>query len=181
MDLPEKIEAILFLAGEPLESGKLSRVLKTDQARVEKALHELEKKLEERGLRLGVKDNAYSLVTAPEAGKLAQDFMKEELGAELSRATLETLSVIVYKGPVSRSEIDYIRGVNSSFTVRNLMVRGLAERISSKKDSRVWLYKPSFDFLKFMGIEKVEKLPGYEEFRKEMDDLKKLADNSKPA
>ena len=79
----------------------------------------------------------------------------------------------LYKNGVSRAEIDYIRGVGSSYTLRNLMVRGLVERIPDEKDSRVWLYRPSFEFLKYMGIEKLENLPQYDEFRKEIAEFVK--------
>ncbi len=167
-DLARKLEALLFVAGEPLMLEYLAKFLKEEGQRVRSALAQLEKELEERGLRLSEKDGEYALVTAPELGKFVQTFVTEEIGQELSRAALETLAVIVYKGPLARSEFDYIRGVNSGYTVRNLMVRGLVERVAHPKDSRIWLYRPSLDFLKFMGVEKLEKLPQYGEFRKEI-------------
>lgn len=167
-DLEQKLEALLFVAGEPLALDKAAKFLKEEKSRVQDALARLEKELLERGLRLAEKDGQYALVTAPELGKFVQSFVKEEISQELSRAALETLAVIVYKGPTSRSEIDYIRGVNSAWTVRNLMVRGLVERVAHPRDLRIWLYRPSFDFLKFMGVEKLEKLPQYNEFRKEI-------------
>jgi len=172
-DLEQKLEALLFVAGEPLALDKIAKFLKEEGQRVRSALAQLEKELAGRGLRLAEKDGEYALVTAPELGKLVQSFVKEEISRELSRAALETLAVIVYKGPLARSEIDYIRGVNSAWTVRNLMVRGLAERVTHPKDSRIWLYRPSFDFLKFMGLEKLEKLPQYSEFRKEIMEFMK--------
>ncbi len=180
-ELAKKIEAILFISGEPLNLERLSKILKEDKESVRSALRELEKTLAERGLRILEKDGEYALVTAPELGKLIEGYLKEELGEDLSRAMLETLAVIVYKGPLTRSEIDYVRGVNSGFTVRNLMVRGLVERVSNPKDSRSWLYRPSFEFLKFMGLEKLEKLPGWEEFRKEIEELltRRLAEEKK--
>ncbi|MDP3784507.1 MAG: SMC-Scp complex subunit ScpB [bacterium] len=170
-DLAKKLEAVLFIAGENISLERLSKIVKKDKEEVKQALEKLEVDLGERGVRLSQNGNAYMLATAPEFSGLVGDFMKEELGEDLSRATLETLAVIVYQGPLSRARIDYIRGVNSSFTVRNLMVRGLIERKTDPNDSRSWLYSPSFDFLKYMGIEKLEKLAGYDEFRKEMKEL----------
>lgn len=170
-DLVKKLEAVLFIAGENVSLERLSKIVKKDKEEVKKALEKLEENLTERGVRLSQNGNAYMLATAPEFSGLVGDFMKEELGEDLSRATLETLAVIVYKGPLSRSHIDYIRGVNSSFTVRNLMIRGLVDRKPDLRDSRSWLYSPSFEFLKYMGIEKIEKLAGYDEFRKEMEEL----------
>lgn len=171
----------MFVAGESVSLDHLSKILKEDKASVRSALQELEKALAGRGLRILEKDGEYALGSAPELGKLIAGYLKEEIGEDLSRAMLESLAVIVYKGPCTRSEIDYIRGVNSGFTVRNLMVRGLVERVSNSKDSRSWLYRPSFEFLKFMGLEKLEKLPGWEEFRKEMEGLliRQLAEEKK--
>ena len=177
-DLSQKLEALLFLSGSPMTAKRLGAFFKLNEEKIEKGLDELEEKLVNRGIRLSKKDGEYMLVTAPEEGKLLEDFAKDEIGQDLSRAMLETLAVIVYKGPISRSEIDYIRAVNSGFTLRNLMIRGLVERIPNPKDSRVWLYRPTFNFLKFAGIEKLGSLPGYEEFRKEMDTL--LKSENKP-
>jgi segregation and condensation protein B len=81
----------------------------------------------------------------------------------LTKSSLETLSIVLYKNGVSRSEIDYIRGVNSSFILRNLIVRGLIEKITDPKDSRRLLYRPTFDALSFMGITSIEQLPNYSE------------------
>lgn len=175
-DLVLKIEAVLFILGEPVSLERLSKILKKDKAEIKEALAALKSSLAERGVRLSEKGSEYLLVTAPEFGNLITDLMKEELGEELSRAALETLAIIVYKGPLSRSEIDYIRGVNSSFSVRNLMVRGLIERKPHPTDSRSWLYAPSFEFLKYAGIDEISKLPGYNEFIKEMEELKKLSE-----
>ncbi|OGF68661.1 SMC-Scp complex subunit ScpB [Candidatus Giovannonibacteria bacterium RIFCSPLOWO2_02_FULL_45_14] len=172
-DLEKKIEALLFVAGEPMSPEKLSKLLKKDKEEIKKALGTLGDNLLERGIRVSRNNNEYILITAPELSGAVEDYMKEELGEDLSRATLETLAVIVYKGSLSRAKIDYIRGVNSSFTVRNLMIRGLVERKPDPDDSRSWLYSPSFDFLKYMGIERIENLAGYEDFKKEMDELLK--------
>ena len=172
-ELCKKIEALLFVSGEPLSLEKLSKFLKEDKEEVKRAIENLDESLSERGIRVSKNNNEYMLLTAPELSGTVEDYMKEELGEDLSRATLETLAIIVYEGPLSRSQIDYIRGVNSSFTVRNLMIRGLIERKADPKDSRSWLYSPSFEFLKYMGINKIETLPGYEEFKKEIDELLK--------
>jgi segregation and condensation protein B len=172
-ELGKKVEAILFVSGEPLGIDRLSKILKKDKDEIKKSLEKLKEDLAGRGLCLSERGDSYMMVTAPETSSAVEDFMKEELGEDLSRATLETLAIIVYKGPLSRAQIDYIRGVNSSFTVRNLMIRGLVERKPDPKDSRSWFYSPTFEFLKYMGIERLEKLAGYNEFRKEMDDLLK--------
>ena len=75
--------------------------------------------------------------------------------------------IIAYKGPLARIEIDYIRGVNSAFVLRNLTMRGLVERIENPKDARSWLYRVSFEFLKYLGLRSIEELPHYMELVKE--------------
>ena len=89
---------------------------------------------------------------------------------------METLSIVLYKNGVSRSEIDYVRGVNSSFTLRALSVRGLVEKTIDAKDSRRYIYRPSFELLSFMGIKNVEELPDYGEVNKELQIIIKNED-----
>ena len=109
------------------------------------------------------KDNDITLGTAPELSDLIKNLQKEELSKDLSKASLETLSIVLYKNGVSRAEIDYIRGVNSSFTLRALSVRGLIEKTLDEKDNRRYIYKPSFELLSYMGVKSVEELPDFSE------------------
>jgi segregation and condensation protein B len=85
---------------------------------------------------------------------------------------METLSTILYYGPISRRDIDYIRGVNSTFIIRNLLVRGLIEKAENDKDQRIFMYKPTFDLLAFLGITKIEDLPDYTKIREEFEAFK---------
>ena len=163
MNLETKLEAVLFFKGEPVSRKKLAEILKVGQLEINEAIENLKQNLEGRGVVLMEKENDLMLGTAPELSKLVEDLQKEELNKELSRASLETLSIALYKGGASRSEIDYIRGVNSSFTLRALSVRGLVEKIVDPKDSRRYIYKPSFELLSFLGIKNVEELPEYKE------------------
>ena len=93
--------------------------------------------------------------------------MKSEFNEELSRAAVETAAIIAYQGPLTRVDIEYVRGVNSSFILRSLMMRGLIERVENPKDARSYLYRISFDFLKHLGVVRIEELPQYEELHKE--------------
>lgn len=163
MELEQKIEAILFFKGEPVSRKKLSEVLKLGQAEMDEAIEKLKENLNNRGIVLIENDNEITLGTAPELSKLIEDLQKEELNRDLSKASLETLSIVLYKNGVSRAEIDYIRGVNSSFTLRALSVRGLVEKIVDTKDNRRYIYKPSFELLSFMGVKAIEELPDYAE------------------
>ena len=87
---------------------------------------------------------------------------KEELSKDLGKAGLETLSIIIYQGPISRAEIDYIRGVNSQFILRNLLIKGLIDRVDNPTDQRSFLYKPSLELFSFLGISKIEDIPDFE-------------------
>ncbi len=166
MEIEKKIEAILFFKGEPISKKKLGEFLKVGQAEINESLEKLKENLKDRGIVLIEKENDLALGTAPELSSLIEDLQKEELNRELSKASLETLSIVLYKNGVSRAEIDYIRGVNSSFTLRALSVRGLIEKTVDSKDSRRFIYRPSFELLSYMGIKNVEELPNYEEMHK---------------
>ncbi|OGI95013.1 hypothetical protein A2917_01365 [Candidatus Nomurabacteria bacterium RIFCSPLOWO2_01_FULL_42_17] len=182
MEIEKKIEAILFWKGEPIARKKLSEILKVEETEINKGVEKLKENLKDRGIVLLEKEkparNASSIAdaggeimlgTAPELSDLIENLQKEELNKELSKASLETLSIVLYKNGVSRAEIDYIRGVNSSFTLRALSVRGLVEKITDPKDNRRFIYKPSFELISFMGIKSVEELPGYAEVINSID------------
>ncbi len=169
MEIEKKIEAILFWKGEPVSRKKLADVLKVGQTEINEAIEKLRDDLKNRGIVLQEKDNDLTLGTAPELSDLIENLQKEELNKELSKASLETLSIVLYKNGASRAEIDYIRGVNSSFTLRALSVRGLVERTVDPKDSRRYIYRPSFETLSFMGIKSVAELPEYSEVNKAIE------------
>ena len=162
MNTEQKIEAILFFKGEPMSRKKLSEFLKAGQTEINEALQKLKESLKERGVVLQEKENDITLGTAPELSDLIEKLQKEELNKELSKASLETLSIILYKNGVSRSLINYIRGVNSSFTLRALSVRGLIEKNIDPQDNRRYIYRPTFELLSFMGVKSVRELPDYE-------------------
>jgi segregation and condensation protein B len=174
MNLEQKIEAILFWKGEPISRKKLSDILNAGQSQINEAIEKLKENLKDRGVVLQEIENDIVLGTAPEVSKLIEDLQKEELNRDLSKASLETLSIILYKNGASRAEIDFVRGVNSSFTLRALSVRGLVEKTIDKDDSRRYIYKPSFDLLSFMGMQSVEELPDFAEIS---DSIKNTAKN----
>ncbi len=176
MTLDAKIEAILFFKGEPISLKNLATLTGVKESEVKEAITLLENKLVDRGVKLVFKENEVMLATAPEASELITRITKEELSRDLGRAGLETLSIILYRGPVSRKEIDYIRGVNSAFIVRNLLIRGLVERVTSNKDERVFLYKPTLDLISYLGITRVEDLQEYADVRKEIEAHAKTAE-----
>lgn len=166
------VEAILFVYGEPLEIKRIAKIIGADEKEVKTALDEFAKKLEEdnRGLTLirgesGPAWEKVQLATKKEFTPLLENFIKEEFKENLSPASLETLSLIAYLGPIPRSEIDYYRGVNSSFILRSLLLRGLIDRFPDPKRGNAFLYQPSFDLLKYLGLSKVEEMPEYDKFK----------------
>ncbi len=167
--MQQKLESILFYKNEPVALKDLSAWLESSEEEVKQGLEALRGALEGRGIVLLESRGEYSLVTSPASAGLIERLVKEELSKDLSVASLETLAVILYKSPVTRKEIEYIRGVNVSFSLRNLLLRGLIEKVGSVLDERIYLYTPSVDALKYLGITKVEDLPGYSDIVREIN------------
>jgi len=178
MTLDKKIEAILFFKAEPISIKKLAEILDTNDEDLKQGLSVLEEKISDRGIKLSYKDNEVMLTTTPDASDLIEGLIKEELSKDLGKAGLETLSIVLYKGPITRSSIDYIRGVSSTFILRNLLVRGLVERVSNPDDQRSFLYKPTFELLSYLGISKIENLPEYESINAEVKNFELQKENN---
>jgi segregation and condensation protein B len=163
MELSNLIEAILFYYAEPLTLRKLAATLKRGEDEVRTALLILEERLNTSGIRLLRNNDTVLLGTAPDASALIEAITKDELSKDLSKSALETLAIVLYKGPLTRSEIDYIRGVNSTFILRNLLIRGLIEKVENPEDQRSFLYRSTFALLEYMGITNKDELPEYTE------------------
>ena len=168
MSLEKQIEAILFYNGEPTKIKSLANMFGVPENDVQSSLEILRLSLGERGIRLITKDDSVMLGTAPEMSEIIELARKEELSRDIGKAGLETISIILYKGPITRAEIDYIRGVNSSFILRNLMVRALIERETNPKDARSFLYKPTFELLQFIGVTSIDELPEFEKVKNDL-------------
>lgn len=173
MEMDNQIEAILFWKGEALSIAELARMLKVPSGEIKKGLAELQVKLSNRGLTIVRTDNEVALVTAPSAAPLLEQLQKEELSKDIGRAGLETLSIILYRSPISRRDIEYIRGVNSTSILRTLLIRGLIEREHGTADERVFNYSPTIALLSMLGIGNREKLPEFEIIKNEMDQFEK--------
>jgi len=163
IELESKIEGLLFYKNEDISVSKLAEILKTTEDEIKQVIDKLEQSLKNRGVVLLRKDDSVMLGINSEMSTLIESMRKDEISKELSKAALETLSIVLYKNGVARSEIDYIRGVNSSFILRNLLIRGLIEKTFDNNDSRRVIYKPTFDTLSYMGVTSVEQLPNYTE------------------
>jgi segregation and condensation protein B len=169
MELEKQIEAILFYTAEPTKVSFLAKTLEVKNEEVNEALDKLSKSLESRGIKLVKHNEEVSLVTTPELSSLIEKLIKEERERDLGRAGIETLTIIAYKGPVTKKEIEYIRGVNSQYAIRNLLLRGLIERGVSKTDERMVVYNITSDTIRFLGINNVKDLPEYEEMKKQLE------------
>lgn len=174
MNLENKIESLLFWKNETVTTAWLSKALEVPIEEIEKALDALGSSLEGRGIVLQRNGNEAGLKTHPEASALIEKFSKEELTKDLTPSALETLSIILYRGPITKKEIDYIRGVNSGFILRNLLIRGLIEKVTDEaQPGRSTTYKGTLDLLSLLGISKLEELEEYELVKKEIEDFNK--------
>ena len=173
MNLEQKIEGLLFYKGEPMTIKKLAELLRASEEAIKEAVLKLEESLSARGLTLIKKDDSVAMAVAGELSSLIEDIRKEEITKDLSRATLETFSIILYKNGATRGEIDFIRGVNSSFILRNLLIRGLVEKGPDPRGNRRVIYHPTYEALSFMGIHSIRELPGFEETKKELEETLK--------
>lgn len=169
--LEQKIEAVLFYKAEPVSKNDLAKLLNAEPQNIGASLETLQKSLAGRGLRLVFKEDEVELRTAPEMSPLIESIRKNELSKDLGKAGLETLAIVLYRGPIARRDIDYIRGVNSNFILRMLMIRGLIERASDPNDARSFLYKPTIELLSHLGVSDITTLPEFEAVKKEISEF----------
>lgn len=171
-----QLEAVLFQQAEPLTFTKLAKLLDWQIDEVKSAAQELSESLNNRGLMLIQNGEELALSTAGSVAPILEQIAKAELAGPVGKAGLETLAIILYHGPISRPEIDYIRGVNSSFIIRHLLIRGLIKRTPKPGDNRTYVYESSIELLAQLGVDRKENLPRYGEIIKQTDEA--LADLS---
>lgn len=172
-NLEQKIEAILLFKNEPVSLKELAASVETNIDEVKVALKNLQSFYNGRGIVIVTDGDKASFGTSPELSSIIENIQKEELSRELGRAGLETLAIILYRGPVSRREIDQIRGVNSGFILRNLMIRGLTERTESVTGERSFSYKPTLKLFEYLGVSNREALPEFEAAFKKLEEFVK--------
>lgn len=171
MPLESSIESVLFFKGEPVSIDNLSKLFNVSKSEIEEAVSRLEKSLEGRGVALVRDEEVVALKTAGGASEIIEKITKDELSKEIGRAGLETLSLVLYHGPISRREIDYVRGVNSAFILRNLLIRGLVEKTDAKEGERSFTYKPTLELLSYLGVKKREELPEYDQVKNDIKEF----------
>ena len=168
LDLKNKIEALIFLSKEPLSIDELTKYFKLEKQQIEEAVDELKEYKKNTGINLKTDKEILSFVTNPSCGEEIKNFFHPEMKIKkLSKSTMETLAIIAYKGPVTKGEIEVIRGVSAEKAISNLLEKNLIY-ISGKKKSigTPNIYNVTEDFYSYLNIDKEENLPGYEEFRK---------------
>lgn len=159
------LEAILFLKEEPVRADKLAAVLEISPEEVRTLLKELQQELvsQRRGLRIFEIAGGYRMGSAPELASFLENAFGEEESGTLSPAALETLAIIAYKQPLTRVEIEAVRGVRCEHILDNLLKRKLI-RISGRKEGpgRPLIYKTTPDFLQYFGLKGLDDLPPLE-------------------
>jgi segregation and condensation protein B len=167
--IKSKIESLLFISAKPMAASQLADFLKDDlpagaagKKEIIKFADELlaDYKNKQTGIQV-IKDGLkYQMVSAPQNTKVIQEFIKDETTGELSKPSLETLTIIAYRGPVSKLDLDRIRGVNCALIIRNLLIRGLIEAKFDKHKNETY-FTVTFDFIRFLGLNEVKDLPEY--------------------
>ena len=156
------LEALLFVAERPLSRREIAALAGSDRETVDARLGDLEVSLRARGIRLVLSGDRVELVTAQEAGALIARYVGAD-AVRLSPASLETLAIVAYRQPVTRSAIERIRGVDSDYTVRTLLHRRLIVELGrSDAPGRPFLYGTGFDFLERFGLTTLDELPPLE-------------------
>jgi segregation and condensation protein B len=159
------LESLLFMYGTDVSFARIGELLEVSDDEVAEIVQGLQEEYDTRknnGMRVVVQDKHVQIVTHPDSAAVIEKMTKKELEGPLTPVALEVLSIIAYRGPINKVDIEAIRGVNCAFTLRNLLRRGLIERTKSD-DKRLQRYQTTIDLLRILGVESVDKLPEYEE------------------
>lgn len=165
MNTISKVESLLFVAGKPLTTTYIAKIINVEKQEVFDIIPELEKKYSgETGIYLIQNNNELQFVSNPASAGFTAEFIKEEASGPLTRPQLETLTIIAYCGPISKFDVEEIRGVNCSLILRNLLMRGLVNE-DADDAKKTYVYTVTNEFLQNLGIEKLEALPDYDKLR----------------
>lgn len=157
-NISQQIESLLFATADPQSFKSLSSRLDVSIEEIKEAISVLQNSLEGHAMMIVQEGDEIVMVTRPEHSALIDSIRKEELSKELSKSSAETLSIIAYCGGVSKAQIEFIRGVNATYAIRALSMRGLVE---ARGSGRSVLYYPTLVMLEHFGVSRVEDLPEY--------------------
>ncbi len=174
MNTTTLIESLLFISGKPMSIAKMSEILEKKEEEIVVAADGLmeEYNSSDRGMHIQKTSSSYQMATSPASSHIIRDYIKSEQTGELTKPSLETLTIIAYRGPITKAELEQIRGVNCSLIIRNLLIKGLVEA-KENREKMATVYSVTFDFLRFLGISKVDDLPDFEKLNSD-ENLKKL-------
>lgn len=164
--LKSKILSILFVASKPVSLRELAASLDINESEIKEVIHSLVSENHNSGIIVLMHNDRLQLASNPDNSTDVKKFLSLELREKLTDAALETLAIILYKQPVSKAEIENIRGVNSQYTIRQLLIRGLIEKTASANDKRMSHYKTTLEFMQHLGIKDMNELPDFEELTK---------------
>lgn len=186
LSLSALIEALLFIAPAPITPGQIATVLEVSMDQIEAALSELDTLYTEngdrRGLRIRFHQGRIQLTTAPQASHIIEKYLGLEATTRLSHAALETLAIIAYKEPVTRPQIDAIRGVNSDGVLKNLLSKGLIQEVGrADAPGRPFLYSITTEFLGHFGLSTLNDLPPLDKAPEQADKTEYPSHNSSQA
>jgi segregation and condensation protein B len=168
-DLKATLESILFVSNRPLTVSDFAKVLEVEPQTIKTALDEILTEKKDHGLILMESNGSYQLGTNSRYSTAVKNFLNAELREKLTDATVEVLAIVAYRQPISKAEIEAIRGVNSQYSIRNLLMRGLIEKIPNPNDARSFFYQTTTEFLQHFGLTSVNDLP---EFNKLVEQIK---------
>lgn len=164
----QKIQALLFATADQYNISKISNILEIPENEVIEAIENLSQNLEGQGITLLNDGKNIKLVTKPEFSNIIEKIRKDELSKDLSKASAETLSIILYRNGTSKAEIELIRGVNATYSLRSLQMRGLIE---TRGSGRMITYHPTLTLLEYFGIKSIEELPLFSETKQKIETL----------
>ena len=172
--LVKKINTILFYRGGSFTEKYLLEICNIGNPDLQEALDILDNNLEAVGLTLVRHAGKITLTTHQTQSEVVEEFRKKEVSGPLSGNAIETLAIVAYQSPVRKTDIDFIRGVNSQYILRNLQSRGLIERHKDKLDERTHVYTPTLALLEYFGVSSIGQLPDYEEIQNELTKRKEF-------
>lgn len=160
--LKSQVESLLFVSNNPLSLKDFAKILEKGEADIEAALVELQADRAEAGVIVLEANGRYQMATSSDNSPLVKNFLNTDLREKLTEATVEVLAIISYRQPIAKSEIEAIRGVNSQYSIRQLLMRGLVEKIPNPNDARGNLYQVTTEFLQHLGLANVNELPEFD-------------------
>ncbi|MBI3231475.1 MAG: SMC-Scp complex subunit ScpB [Candidatus Doudnabacteria bacterium] len=168
-NLKSVLESLLFVSSKPLKIKDLCKFLEKPTEEIQAQLLELVQEKKTTGIIVLENNGEYQLATNPENSTQVKNYLNAELREKLTDATVEVLGIIAYRQPISKVEIEAIRGVNSQYSLRHLLMRGLIEKTQNPGDARSFLYQTTTEFLQHLGLASIRELP---EFVKLVEQIK---------